>query len=329
LKKKQELKHTELKADDVPIVSISCLTFQHSKYIKQCLDGFLMQQTTFPVEVLIHDDASTDGTEEIIREYEAKYPDIIKSLYEKENQWVKGRRGSAVFNFPRAKGKYIAMCEGDDYWTDPLKLQKQVDFLEGNPGYEMCFTNCRTVSAVNETLNKSFVNYKNNSFTKDDLLFVAPTLTRVFRNQNLAGFNLTEILGLDAILLIFQLHRGKAWFINEVTASYRKHSGGIWSLANELSKAKYYFDIRLNAFEIIDESLVLKFNRLTIIALLNIKILSLNDYSVCKQKFLTNFKNQSRQTFIYKSKVYLSLFFLKFSNKKNRDFFKKLIYKIL
>jgi glycosyltransferase involved in cell wall biosynthesis len=74
-----------------------------------------------------------DGTEEIIREYEAKYPDIIKPIYEKENQWVKGRKGSAVFNYPRAKGKYIALCEGDDYWTDPLKLQKQVDFLEANP----------------------------------------------------------------------------------------------------------------------------------------------------------------------------------------------------
>ena len=96
----------------------------------QCLDGFMMQQTNFAFEVLIHDDASTDGTTEIIKEYEAKYPEIIKPIYEEENQWVKGRRGSAVFNFPRAKGKYIAMCEGDDYWTDPLKLQKQVDFLE-------------------------------------------------------------------------------------------------------------------------------------------------------------------------------------------------------
>ncbi len=111
-----------------PLVSICSITYQHAPYIRQCLDGFLMQKTDFAFEVLIHDDASTDGTEEIIREYEAKYPDIIKPLYEEENQWVKGRRGSRTFNFPRAKGKYIAMCEGDDYWTDPLKLQKQVDF---------------------------------------------------------------------------------------------------------------------------------------------------------------------------------------------------------
>jgi len=98
-----------------PLASISCITFNHVKYIRDALNGFLMQKTNFPIEILIHDDASTDGTEEIIREYEGKYPEIIKPLYEKENQWGKGRRGSAIFNFPRTKGKYIAMCEGDDY----------------------------------------------------------------------------------------------------------------------------------------------------------------------------------------------------------------------
>lgn len=124
----------------IPLVSICTITYNHSQYIRECLDGFLMQKTNFAFEVLIHDDASTDGTEEIIREYEAKYPEIIKPIYEKENQWVKGRRGSNVFNFPRARGKYIALCEGDDYWTDPLKLQKQVDFLEGNPEYGLVHT---------------------------------------------------------------------------------------------------------------------------------------------------------------------------------------------
>ena len=124
--------------DNQIIVSISCITYNHAPYIRQCLDGFLMQQTNFAYEVLIHDDASTDGTTEIIKEYEAKYPDIIKPIYEDENQWVKGRRGSAVFNFPRAKGKYIALCEGDDYWTDPLRLQKQVYFLEKHQECSLC-----------------------------------------------------------------------------------------------------------------------------------------------------------------------------------------------
>ncbi|MFK7782973.1 glycosyltransferase family 2 protein [Psychroserpens sp.] len=111
-------------------VSICCLAFNHEHFIRQCLDGFMMQKTNFAFEVLIHDDASTDETANIIREYEHKYPDIIKPIYQTENQYSKGVSVTATINFPRAKGKYIAMCEGDDYWTDPNKLQIQVDLLE-------------------------------------------------------------------------------------------------------------------------------------------------------------------------------------------------------
>lgn len=123
-----------------PLVSISCLTYNHEPFIRQCLNGFVMQKTSFTYEVLIHDDASTDKTADIIHEYEQKYPEIIKPIYEKENQWNKGRKGTIIFNLPRAKGKYIALCEGDDYWIDPHKLQKQVDFLEDNPEYAMVYT---------------------------------------------------------------------------------------------------------------------------------------------------------------------------------------------
>lgn len=103
-----------------PLVSICCLTFNHEPYIRECLDGFLMQKTNFPFEVLIHDDASTDHTADIIREYEVQYPNIIKPIYQNENQYSKGVRVTWTFQFPRAKGKYIAMCEGDDYWTAPF-----------------------------------------------------------------------------------------------------------------------------------------------------------------------------------------------------------------
>ena len=105
-----------------PLLSICCVTYNHESFISQCLDGFLMQQTDFPFEILIHDDASADGTANIIMEYEAKYPDLIKPIYQTENQFSKGIKISVTFNFPRAKGKYIALCEGDDYWTDPLKF---------------------------------------------------------------------------------------------------------------------------------------------------------------------------------------------------------------
>ena len=123
-----------------PLVSVSTITYNHAKFIRKCIEGVLNQKVDFLIEYLIHDDCSTDGTIDIIKEYAEKYPNIIKPIYEKENQYSKGGPwGSAVWNYPRAQGKYIALCEGDDYWTDPLKLQKQVDFLESNPDYTCCF----------------------------------------------------------------------------------------------------------------------------------------------------------------------------------------------
>lgn len=124
-----------------PLVSICSITYNHAPYIRQCLDGFLMQKTTFPIEIIINDDCSTDGTTDIIREYETKYPDIVKPIYHAENEYSKGVRGMfATYCFPKAKGKYVAMCEGDDFWIDPLKLQKQVDFLENNPEYGLVYS---------------------------------------------------------------------------------------------------------------------------------------------------------------------------------------------
>src|SRR5690606_34510298 len=101
------------------LVSISCLTFNHEKYIRRCLEGFIRQKTEFPFEVLIHDDASTDKTSDIIKEYEVDFPHLLKPIYQTENQYSKGISISSTYNFPRARGRYIAMCEGDDYWTDP------------------------------------------------------------------------------------------------------------------------------------------------------------------------------------------------------------------
>ena len=103
-----------------PTVSICCITYNHAPYIRSALDGFLMQETDFAYEILIHDDASTDGTADIIREYTARYPDIIKPILREENQYSKGISNISIFNFPRARGEFIAMCEGDDYWTDPI-----------------------------------------------------------------------------------------------------------------------------------------------------------------------------------------------------------------
>lgn len=126
--------------DNRPLmVSIHCITYNHEPYIRQCLEGFVMQKTNFRFEAIVHDDASTDGTADIIREYTEKYPDIIKPIFETENQYSKYDGSLDRIMDEACTGKYIALCEGDDYWTNPNKLQKQVDFLESHLDYSMCF----------------------------------------------------------------------------------------------------------------------------------------------------------------------------------------------
>ncbi len=112
------------------MVSIVCDAYNHEKYIADALEGFVMQKTNFAFEILVHDDASTDRTAEIIRDYEKRYPNLIKPIYETENLYSKQDGSLERIQFGRVKGKYTAMCEGDDYWTDPLKLQKQFDAME-------------------------------------------------------------------------------------------------------------------------------------------------------------------------------------------------------
>jgi glycosyltransferase involved in cell wall biosynthesis len=124
-----------------PLVSICCVTYNHADTVAQALDSFLAQRDDVDIEILVHDDASTDGTEAIIRRYAAQYPDIVKPLYETENQYQKGLAMDATFNFPRATGTYIALCEGDDFFSDPHKLKTQVEAMRAHPQCTFCFTN--------------------------------------------------------------------------------------------------------------------------------------------------------------------------------------------
>lgn len=123
------------------VLSIVCLTYNHGQYIKDALDGFISQKTNFNYEVIVHDDCSTDNTAEIIKEYSEKYPEIIKPILQKENQYSKGIKIGPKYVYPKVKGKYIAICEGDDYWNDSNKIQKQIDFLEKNNNYVACVHN--------------------------------------------------------------------------------------------------------------------------------------------------------------------------------------------
>ena len=235
------------------VVSISCITYNHAPYIRQCLDGFMMQQTDFAFEILIHDDASTDGTAEIIKEYEAKYPDIIKPVYEEENQWMKGRRGSAVFNFPRAKGKYIAMCEGDDYWTDPLKLQKQVDFLENHEGYSICGHRFNSFH-VQDMLYEKFETGIAGDYSLSDLIYknvYCSTLSIMFRRASLDMFHYCKCrYSIDIVLAYMILKNGRGFCLADEMAIYRIHNRGVWSGSTKDRQLYINLDVRMAIYEL-------------------------------------------------------------------------------
>ena len=174
-------------SEKTPLVSVLTLAYNQAPYIRECLDGILMQKTNFAFELLIHDDASTDGTADIIREYEAKYPDIVKPIYQTENQYSKGVKISSTYQFSRAKGKYIAMCEGDDYWTDPLKLQKQVDFMEANPEYSLCFHNAKVIYQDEDKESHIFANIEDREYSASEIYetWYIQTATTLFKKESL------------------------------------------------------------------------------------------------------------------------------------------------
>ncbi len=216
--------------DTRPImVAIKCITYNHEPYIRQCLEGFVMQKTNFRFVAIVHDDASTDGTADIIREFEEKYPDIIKPIYETENQYSKrdGSLGRIMNEATNATGaKYIALCEGDDYWIDPLKLQKQVDFLEGNPEYGLVYTKAKV---YNQELRSFSYNTIGNDYSNyEDLLLYNPivTMTTCFRQEYIEGYRQMPkpskqwLMG-DYPLWLYIAAKTKIKFFPEVTGVYR------------------------------------------------------------------------------------------------------------
>lgn len=154
--------------DGNPTVSVSCLTYNHAKYIEQCLQSILMQRTTFPFEIVIHDDASVDGTAEIIKHYQKRYPQIIKPIFETVNQSADRNVDVQLRMYHNMSGRYIAFCEGDDYWVDNYKLQKQYDFLEKNREYVVVGNLTKVFNQIDEEI-ETFVDSKAGEYTIDDL----------------------------------------------------------------------------------------------------------------------------------------------------------------
>ena len=224
---------------EAPLVSIGCITYNHAPYIRQCLEGFLMQKTTFPFEIIINDDCSTDGTTEIVKEYADKYPDLIIPIFHEENQYQKGVRGIyAKFVYPKVRGKYIALCEGDDYWIDPLKLQKQVDFLESHLDYGLIHSYFHYVDENGEIIPPPTRFYRElqgrifDGYIWDYYLINSGfilTCTTMFRSTL---YHLNEKTFLDHGLFMMIARQSKIYCLREITAAYRRNPAGAMCTAS-------------------------------------------------------------------------------------------------
>ena len=215
-------------------VTIRCITYNQKDYIRQCLDGFVMQRTNFRFEAIVHDDASTDGTAEIVREYAEKYPDIIKPIFETENQYSKHDGSLGRIMNANTRGKYVAICEGDDYWTDPLKLQKQADFLDANPQCSLTYHACKNVFSTPCKVNILCGESVKESYSYIDILSFYPfqTATVMYRKEILNSdlYKKAQAIGCtagDQILFLTASRLGTIEGVNEKMSVYRRHEGGI------------------------------------------------------------------------------------------------------
>ncbi len=238
------------------MVSICCITYNQEEYIRDALDGFLSQDTDFSYEVLIHDDASTDGTADIIREYARQYPEIIKPILQTENQYAKGLTNvSGTYNFPRAKGRYIAMCEGDDYWTDPHKLQRQTDYMEAHPDCSLVFH-----SACIEVQGRALTERRMRPYRRSrrvspeeiiDKISGYPTASLMFRADMvkiLPDFYVNAPLA-DIPLQLMAAARGWAYYMDRPMCVYRLGGAFSWTTLMkqgdyERKQRQYYQDMK-------------------------------------------------------------------------------------
>jgi glycosyltransferase involved in cell wall biosynthesis len=238
------------------MVSICCITYNQEEYIRDALDGFLSQETDFSYEVLIHDDASTDGTADIIREYARQYPEIIKPILQTENQYAKGLTNvSGTYNFPRAKGRYIAMCEGDDYWTDPHKLQRQTDYMEAHPDCSLVFHSaCIEVQGRALTERRMRPYRRSRRVSPEEIIDKTsgyPTASLMFRADMvkiLPDFYVNAPLA-DIPLQLMAAARGWAYYMDRPMCVYRLGGAFSWTTLMkqgdyERKQRQYYQDMK-------------------------------------------------------------------------------------
>lgn len=221
-----------------PLVSICCISFNQANYISETIGGFLCQKTNFPFEIIIGDDASTDGTQKILEEYAIKYNPLIRLIFNKKN---KGAISNLTNVASQAKGKYIAFCEGDDYWHEPNKLQLQIDFLETNPDYSICCHDYNinidgNIFETDQKIKFDCLNIEEYSKTLPNI----QTLTVVFRNSlnPLIPENLLDKVTGTVFIYLRLADIGKIKFFDHQMATYRIHSSGIWSGKTERQRTE-------------------------------------------------------------------------------------------
>ena len=252
------------------MVSIVCITYNHEKYISQAIEGFLNQKTTFKTEIIIHDDCSTDTTKEIINFYEKKYPEKIKVYFEKENQYSLRKYQFLKEVYDMANGKYIAFCEGDDYWVDNNKLQKEIDYLEKHDDCRMVYTDFdilyQKTGRVERTLFKKEPERFKHKYTLDSWIldpgYVAP-MTWVFEKKLMENYQFLNTLDETFVMFAYFLYSTNVkCLINENTAVYRileesaSHSS---SLEKVYTRAKNMFEIHIHLANLYDFEEPLKF----------------------------------------------------------------------
>lgn len=222
--------------DERPMVSINCLVYNHQPYLRECLEGFVCQETNFDFEVLIHDDASTDGSVAIIKEYVERYPHIFKPIYQKVNQYSRRVAFLRKIQRERARGKYFTFCEGDDYWIDKHKLQRQVDFLEAHPDYNLCFHDCKVWDEENQCMMSSWQSLGNSREVLLSEFFSkkvdAYTLSMMFRTEHYqeSGHIASCAPVGDYPAVLLAMYYGKAYYMQEQMGVYRLNRPGSWSL---------------------------------------------------------------------------------------------------